>query len=377
VRFALLIERHNAMQEAISITHALPAQRARRIAGRLSLMEALHSTFGVFAHHPLALFGCALLFFSSAGLIGSLLYGGLIFDAVQRTGSHSGSVVRIVNTQMLAQAVIGSFLLVLGRGAVAWIAMQDASAKVTFGMAVRAALREWQPLLISALLYGALITAGIVGLSVLLRELRIDVSNARWLRGDLNSVMNWVTARGVALLPPDAGAPFSEWIAAAKYNLSRLSGATYFGFDVNPYGGAQTIAARTWLLGAVSIVLLFIIESLLCMRSATIMALGGTADWLRETLALSGRHFWRVAAWRWALRLMVFALFIGALVVLPALHQAVIMNAFRQQFSAGYWTYHIAMAAYGIGGAIITGIIAAFSVAFESRMYVALKQANE
>lgn len=364
------------MQEAISISSTLPAQHTRRIAGRLSLMDTLHGAFAVFARHPLAMLGCALLFFASAGLVGSLIYGGLIYEAVQRTGSHTGSVVRIYNTQMLAQAVVGSFLLVLGRGAVAWIALQDAMAKVTFKAAVRAALREWQPLLISALLYGALVTAGIVGLSVLLRELRIDVSNARWLRGDLNSVMNWVTARGVALLPPDAGSPFSEWISAAKYNLSRINGATYFGFDVNPYGSAQAITARTWLLGFVSVALLFIVESLLCMRSAAIMALGGTVDWLRETLGLSARHFWRVAAWRWSLRLMMLVVFIGALVVLPALHQATIMNVLRQQLSTGYWTYHIAMAAYGVGSAIITGLIIAFSVAFESRMYAALKQAE-
>lgn len=363
------------MQEAISISHALPAQHTRRSAGRLSLMDTLHGAFAVFARHPLVMLNSALLFFASAGLIGSLLYGGLIYEAVQRTGSHTSSVVRIFNTQMFVQAMIGSFLLVLGRGAVTWIALQDAMSKVTFGAAVRAALREWQALLISALLYGALITAGTVGLSVLLRELHIDVSNARWLRGDLNSVMNWVMARGVALLPPDAGSPFSEWVAAAKYNLSRLSGASYFGFDVNPYG-AQTISARTWLLGFVSISLLGIVESLLCMRSAAIMALGGTADWLRDTLGLSARHFWRVAAWRWTLRMILFMLFIGALVVLPALHQAVIMNVLRQQLSAGYWTYHIAMAAYGVCGAIITGLIIAFSVAFEAHMYVELKQAE-
>lgn len=363
------------MQEAISITQALPA--SRRVGGRLGLMDTLHSAFSVFARHPLALFGCALLFFASAGLIGSLLYGGLIIEAVQRTGSHTDSVVRIFNLQMLVQAMIGSFLLVLGRGAVAWIALQDATARVTIGMAVRAALREWQPLLISGLLYGALITAGTVGLSALLRELRLDVSNTRWLRSDMSSVMNWVMVRGLALLPPDAGSPYSEWIAAVKYNLSRLSGAILLTFDgsLNPYG-VQGIAVRTWLMGIVSVVLLFLVESLLCMRSAAIMALGGAADWLSETLALSARHFWRVAAWRWALRLMVFALFIGGLVVLPALHQATVMNALRQQLSAGYWTYHIAIAAYGVGSAIITSLVVTFSVAFESRMYAALKQAE-
>lgn len=364
------------MQEAISISHAVPARTLRTTAGRLSLMDTLHAAFNVFARHPLAMLGCSMLFFASAGLIGSLLYGGLIYDAVQRNGSHSSSVVRIFNTQMLAQAMIGSFLLVLGRGAVAWIALQETSVKVTFKAAVAAALREWQPLLISALLYGALITAGTVGLSVLLRELRADVSNARWLRGDMNSVMNWMTVRALALLPPDAGSPYSEWIAAAKYNLSRISGATYFGFDVNPYGGAQMVMARTWLLGVASIALLFVIEVLLCMRTAAIMALSGRADWLRETLNLSSQHFWRVAAWRWTLRLMVLAVSAGALVVVPALHQAIVMNALRQQLSTGYWPYHVAMAAYGVGGAIITGLIVAYSVAFESRMYAALKQAE-
>lgn len=364
------------MQETISITQALPA--SRRVGGRLGLMDTLHSAFSVFARHPLALSGCALLFFASAGLIGSLLYGGLIIEAVQRTGSHTDSVVRIFNLQMLVQAMIGSFLLVLGRGAVAWIALQDATAQVTFGTAARAALREWQPLLISGLLYGALITAGTVGLSALLRELRIDVSNTRWLRGDLSSVMNWMMVRGLALLPPDAGSPYSEWIAAVKYNLSRLNGTIFITFDrsLNPYGGIQGISARTWLMGIVSVALLFLVESLLCMRSAAIMALGGAADWLSETLALSARHFWRVAAWRWALRLMVFVLFIGGLVMLPALHQATIMNALRQQLGAGYWTYHIAIAAYGVGSAIITSLVVTFSVTFESRMYAALKQAE-
>jgi hypothetical protein len=48
----------------------------------------------------------------------------------------------------------------------------------------------------------------------------------------------------------------------------------------------------------------------------------------------------------------------------------------RQQLSTGYWPYHIALAAYGVGGALITGLIIAYSVAFESRMYAALKQAD-
>jgi hypothetical protein len=305
-------------------------------------------------------------------MIGSLIYGAVIGDAVIRIGTHTGATVRAYNAQIFAQAMIGTFLAILGRGAITWIALQDqAGQPVTGRLAVIEALRRWQPLLLGAALYGTLITLGLIGLTALLRELRLDVSSARMARGNMESMLYWTLTRAIAALPPEAGSPFSDWLALARYNLSRAGSNMYLSFELSGYA-TRTASPQIWGIGLASIALLIVTETLLCMRSAAAFASRGAFGWLGEALRVSGAHFWRVLAWRWTLRLVIVAVTIGALVLLPALHQGLVMNAVRRALGLGYWPYHIAQSAYGLGIALVSGVLIAFSVAFEAHMYIAL-----
>lgn len=365
------------MQDVWAGAVAAPRMRAGRavVAGDdPAFAQALRATAGAFARHPLHITLWAFVCFAGAGVIGSLLYAVMILDAVARTGTHSGITQAAYNTQMLVQATLGAFAWQIGRGAITWVALQAPGAPVTLGATLRAVLRNGWPLLASAALYGALITIGLLGLMLLLRELRLDVSNARWARGSIDSVMHWTTVRALASLPPDPGAPFGEWLAALRYNLARAAATqTYFGFDLNAYVGRAPTAA-TLAVGLAALALLVIADAMLCMRTAAIFAKGGGANWLREALDASASHFLRVVGWRWAIRLAVAGVAITTLILLPAFHQAMVMDAVRSAISAGgYWPYHIAQSAYGVGIALVSSLLVAFSVVFEARMFMALR----
>ncbi len=369
------------MQNALTGTYAPPSGITATTAKPApSFVATLQSTVQVFAHHPLTILACAVLFFAGAGLIGSLLYGALIGAVVLRTGSHSGSVASIYNLQMLMQAVVGSCTFFLGRGAITWIALHaDDGTPINLHTALRESLRRWQPLLASTVFYGVLITLGTIGLTILLRELRLDVSNARWLRGDIDSVLNWTTVRAIGLLPPDAGSPFAEWLASTKFNLARTSTASYFGFDYFSRYNTESAPRSTWGVGIASAVLLVVSEVLLCMRTAAVFASSAgtgisSVGWMANSLYVSMRHFGRVLAWRWLLRLAMSLLIVGALILLPAVHQVVVMGNLQQALGTGFWRYHMAQSAYGIAGAFVGGLLVAFGVAFETRMHATLSK---
>jgi hypothetical protein len=344
-----------------------------------TFFSTIQSTVRVLEKHPVAVLACACVLFASAGFIGSLLYGALVGEVVLRTGSHSGSIQRIYTLQMLVQSILGAFTLTLGRGAISWIALhttENLSDVALLRAALNEARRRWRTLLAATLFYGLVISLGILGVTLFLREIRMDVSNARWLRGDLDSVLNWTFIRGIATLFPDAGSPFSELIAAAKYNLARMSTVGYFGFDVYSQYASGDVPRSLLILGGLSVMFLLVSEALLCMRTAVIMSAANTGrlqmDWLIRTVRLGAMHFRRVAPWRWMLQLGVATLVTCVLVLLPALHQVTIMQEVRESLSTGYWPYHIALAFYGMAGAFVSGLLIAFTAAFEARMYAVL-----
>lgn len=334
----------------------------------------LQSAAGVFAQHPLPVVACAFVCFAGAGVVGSLVYGTMIGEAVIRTGSHTLTTMRAYNTQMLVQALIGAFTFLLGRGALTWIAMQEESRSdqpITLRTALNAALRAWRPLALSTVLYGMLITIGLLGLSAMLRELRLDVSNTRSIRiGDFSNILNWTAIRAISLLPPDPGSPFSDWLASVRYNLSRSMVGSYLGFDLATM--PRAVSPGTVALGVASIALLVATDALLCMRTAAVFGAPVGRTWLDEALRVSRAHFARVLLWRWSLRLAFVALAVATLVLAPALQQVLVVGPARQMLGIGYWPYHIAQSANGVGIALVNGALIAAGVIFEARMYRAL-----
>jgi hypothetical protein len=352
-----------------------PAATSGAVSGhKVSFRHTLQATINVFERHPLPVVVCAFACFAGAGIVGSLVYGVMIGEAVIRTGSHTTTTMRAYNTQTLVQALIGAFTVTLGRGALTWIAMQEEAraGQVSLGNALRAALRAWRPLVLSTVLYGGLITLGLLGLSAMLRELRLDISNTRSIRiGDFGNILNWTLIRAIGLLPPDPGSPFTDWLASVRYNLARSMVGSYLGFDLSTV--SRTASPGTIVVGLASIATLIVVDGLLCLRTAAIFSTPPTdRTWLLQAVRVSSTHFGRILIWRWSLRCTFVAFAVAALVLVPALHQVLVIAPTRQMLGTGYWPYHIAQSANGVSIALVNGALIAAGVIFEARMYRAL-----
>ncbi len=370
------------MQQVIHGTLSLDGERERAAAtciqSSTSFGTVLQSTFAVFTRYPLPILACSLLCFAGAGIAGSLIYATLMLRGMAAQNSYFALVTSTFYLQMQIQATVGAFTFLVGRGAITWIALHmpactDAPACVEaiLRAAFGAALRRWQPLLASSLLYGALITVSLVGITWMLREARLDVSNYRWVRRDANSILNMTLVRAIAQLPPDPGSPFTELYSATRFHLARQSGSS-LGWVLSQPSTVQ-LPASLLLAGLGGTLLAFVTEALLCMRTACIMhALqSGVLQWLAPTLSLSLSRFWRIAAWRWSIRLAVIVLFVAGLTLPTTLHQGVVVPLMVSEVRA-YWPYPVNISAYGIGAALISAFTIPFSLIFEARMYLAL-----
>jgi hypothetical protein len=362
------------MQEAVPGPIAFPLHQTRAKTPdavretHAGLGRVLQSVFTTFAGHPVQILLCAFVCFAGAAIIGALLYSTLTLNAFFHNGSYFAAAPSIFNLQMQIQAAAGAFTFLLGRGAITWIAIQSESgASVTVRTAFRETLRRWKPLLLSSLVYGVLITVGLIGLTWMLRELRLDASNFRWIRSDANSIMNMAIVRSIGQLTPDPGSPFSELYAVTRYNLSRQS-SSYYGWSTYQLALSR-LPVQLAIAGVAGLLLMFVTETLLCMRTAVIMRSpdGNALGWFGETLRLSWRNFWTVAAWRWGVRLALIALYIACLTLPTALHQSVIVPALVREVRS-YWPYPANTALTGIGVALIGMIITSFNLIFEARM---------
>lgn len=371
------------MQQVIPATRPLAGEHehlaaAARAQSSVTFGALLKATCAVFAHHPLPILACGLLCFAGVSIIGALIYAALMLHGMAAQNSYFALAASTFYLQMQIQAVVGAFTFLVGRGAITWIALhapdhpdEPVRTKPTVRAAFGAALRRWQPLLASSLLYGALITISLAGITWMLREARLDVSNYRWVRRDANSILNLTAVRAIAQLPPDPGSPFTELYSATRYHLARQSGSSLGWVLYQP--ATVRLPAPLLLAGLAGALLAFTTETLLCMRTACIMHArpGNILGWLVPTLRLSLTHFWRVAAWRWGIRLATVILFIAGLTLPITLHQGVVIPVMVSEARA-YWPYPVNISAYAIGTALIGAFTIPFGLIFEARMYLAL-----
>ncbi len=202
----------------------------------------LHSTFSVFSNYPIPVLVCALLCFGAPALMGSAIYAALNIPIHINRGNFFAATPGIYSLQLLVQAAVGAIAFLFGRGAIVWMAQQahtNTGEPVSLRAALQASVGPWRALLMSTVLYGTLITLALAGLAVLLREVRLEVSNFRWVRNDANSVLNVALVRSLAIVPPDPGSPFAELHAATRYQLSR-QGNVYFAGGNFPFDSRQT-----------------------------------------------------------------------------------------------------------------------------------------
>jgi hypothetical protein len=363
------------MQDAIPRPFVLtaPAVEQKR---RLRFIDVLHHTVATFARQPVLLVGVALVCFGAGIIAGGLVYAVMLWDVAVQGSTYFSNTAAAYHLQMQVQAVIGTFTFLAGRGMISWLALQDKPA--TLRAAAAATLRKWKPLLSSTLVYGLVISIAMIGLVWLLRELRLDPSNYRWFRNSPQGILTLVAVRSISQTPPDPGAPFSELYATTRYNLARNSMGYLAwngsGFRATAFGVNTSYA----LAGLAGVLLLILVETLLCMRSAAAMAGNDTSifGWVQRALSPARRHFWRVLAWRWSVRLAVAGVTAACLVLPMALQQSVIAsNVIREVRS--YWPYLFHSMAQAVGSSLVLSLGLAFSLVFEARLFAALQEETE
>lgn len=348
-----------------------------------SFGTVVRDTFATLSRHPVHILACGGLCFAGVSIAGALLYAGLMMRSLfgQAQMSYFNLAAEAFYLQMHVQAVIGAVAFLLGRGAITWLAISP-TPHPTDGptdlpspglrAAFAAALSRWKPLLLSHLLYGALITLSLIGITWMLRELRMDISNYRWVRREPGSIVNMTLVRAIGQLTPDPGSPFTELYAATRYTLSRQSFGTLG--SVFPRS-SDAVPLHLVIAGLAGASLAFLTETLLCLRTATIMATADTRalGWLVPSLRLSARNFWRVARWRWGMRLVIIALYTACVILPNTLHQSVVVSMVVGQVGS-YWPYAANAALQTIGTALVGTMLIAFGVTFEARLYSALSR---
>lgn len=364
------------MQGALEIPSRVVSRRLGG-ASRLTFAQVWLATWRVFAAHPAFLLAAALFSFGLASAIGALLYAGLIAEAVVRFGTHTARVASAFQVQMLVQAAIGIFTVSLGRGVLAWAALNaEQLGAMSWRQALRAAIQRGHGLLLIALLMGAIYALGDIGVISLLRELRLDSSSFRWLRADVDSGLMWVITRTIDAMLPAPSPPMSEWLSSYRFALSRTAASSTFYSLIDLEFLARQVKLWRWVVGASGLLVLMMGDALLSMSAAAMMSHKSTVVALRESVLVGATQAWRVIRWRWTLRVLS-GLLLGLLLLLPVgLHQVSVVAAMRSVLQTGFWIWHIAQSLYVISGVLFTSLVAAFGVVFEARMWALLRESS-
>jgi hypothetical protein len=360
------------------------AARARTYQVTHEFSHLLRETAHLFVTHPVPLLSVSLLGLAGAALISNLLYTVLILEVYHRIGSYFSSSMNIFYTQMIVQAVLGFVLMSFSRGAITWMALHashdkanDPTTSITAKNAVRAALRNWKPLLLSSIIYGLLMSLAVAGITYTLREMRLDLSNYRWLRSEAGAITGAMTIRGIAVSVPDPGSPFTELYGYIRYSLSRSTSSVYYGWlSVRQTIGKASIPIALVLLGSGTLVLL--IDTLLCFRHAEIMKQNnaGLISWFAHSGRLARAHFWRVATVRLGLRLMTYLFTLFCLTLPMTVQQGLLLPAVVSRMQ-NYLPYALNGAITGIVLAMANAVFIAFALVFDARLNVRLSNSTD
>jgi hypothetical protein len=324
--------------------------------------------------HVLGSHSAPILFYAVGGILGASILGALLGSALlvrayMWTEAYT-PYINILIPQLLIQAAAGVFLASFAQGAITWIALRaGAGQPADVPGAFHATLARWPALLASSLLYGVVIALGTAGLLLLLRELRLDASNIGRVNPDLVDINRAVLIRGGGLLMPDPGEPFTELFSYLRYNLSRSSYYAWY-FYRNTLGSAD---AEWWLLGLGSAALLVAAETLLRLRSVSIMQ-AEPARGLRAVLdgiRANRRHFWFVLGQVWLLRAATTLVTLLFIVLPTTLVQGYFVPAYAR-LANSFWPYSASNAVFAFTSAAAGMLLIVFGVVYDTRLYAHL-----
>jgi hypothetical protein len=346
-----------------------PQPRAGR---RASVAELWGETIRVMAAHSLPILACALAGFAGPGMLGVLVNAALTLDVYVRTGGITSSYASTFYTQLLVQSALGLFTAALARGAITWIALHGRDGRpASLREALRGSYARWPMLLFSSILYGGLITLGVAGLTLLLRQLRLDVTNIGRVGIDYDGVSRVVGVRVLNGLIPDAGAPFDDLIAYARYLLRRSSTSYYWLYAFR--AGLGDVPLRVWLIGLGGLALMGGAGVLLRLRTAAILA-GHKADqWaaLGEGVRLGAGNWQHIAMHVWVVWIagtLTNALFV---IVPVALAEYLLVPRLVGEINR-LWPYPVSALLFAVATGLVGLVLMAFSAVYDARLYLSL-----
>jgi hypothetical protein len=311
-----------------------------------------------------------ILFYAFFGLIGANLVGLvvgtlLLADVYGQTGTFF-AYSNLQYPQLAVQGMVGVFTFVFARGAITWIAMYGEGIRKAYG----ATVARWPALLGQSLLYGTLITLGLVGVILLLRELRIDTSNVGRVSLNPNDMTRAVAIRALGSILPDAGSPFTEMLNYFRNGVpgARQSYASlYWRYDV------PNISPGQWLVGAGGLLLVIVTETLFRLRSVMAMrkAGPGVLAGLLDSARAGWAHFGYITTNVWVLRFTLMFISVIFTIVPTTFVQGLVVPFVARQYG-GFWIFASSGLLFSFSGALTGMLLIAFALVFDTRLYLTL-----
>lgn len=355
------------MQELrIAVPIESPRVQRQERAATSGFLGLIYDTLRVCARNAAPVVGLAFIGFAGANVLAAALTIHTVLSLYGQQGWSWQMFTTIYSTQWLVQGAVGMLAMPFARGALTWIALAPDGRVASLGGAVRASLRRFPAVFVVSALYGVVIAAGTLGLIQYLRDVQFDLSNLGRISMNYPDALRAAAIRAFGYgIIPDAGAPFADWIAYTRFLIRRMSSTAYAPGSVYYNPDADDVGA----IGAAAAGFIIVADVLLRMRTAAVIArTGSPAGALRHSLGLGVRHFGRLLAYVWALRLGV-GLFMALFVWLPmtAIQSAIVPFVARETSSP--WMYSTSSVLFLAAAAMVSMLFTAFSAVFDARLY--------
>jgi hypothetical protein len=377
--------------------------------GRVSIAQVWRDALSVFSARSASILFCALIGFAMPTTIGAWIDMQSKLSNYARTRS-----VVVLNdptpslSALFTGAVIGVVAMTFARGVITWMTLhtgqysEDGGNCGGFGRAVGMTLTRYPALLFGSLFYGAIVTAGLIGMSELTRPLEYSRSHTAhvWagVARNFSDVLHQLSWRSFNTLTPAPGPPFAQLAPdvrrAAQRDLFEASSKTIYvaaesgsayGVERAPesFMAPQTPSTASWLLASGSLVFLLLAETLLHFR--TVMAMKPPASLvaspcgkdvprprrltvlapLIDSVRFGLRHFGAITLHIWLVRLAIFALIVSFIEFPLAMIDNLLAPYARLGSSE---VLPIMEFLETSGAALVSAILLAFSVVYDARL---------
>ena len=316
---------------------------------------------------------CAVFGLAGADLLGQIVNSALTFDVFLHNGGILPTYASTYYAQLLIQAGIGTFAIALARGAITWITLRHAQDDKTMSLrvALRASLARLPSLLFSSLIYGAVVLMGVAGLSLLLRQLRLDVTSVGRVTGDFDSIAQVFVVRVINSFVPNPGAPLSDFLDYARYALRRSATNYYWLYAYR--GNIGDVPLRIWLIGLTGFVPFAAAGTLFRLFDPAIMSarLPNRLSTLAEAVQVAAQNFrlvFKHALVLWAVGVLLNSVFVALPLVLA---QYLLVPALSRSVNS-LWPYPASTFLFGISATAISMLLSAFAIVYNAHLYLAL-----